>query len=162
MRLTVQLRGVDTISLRTKALIAAAQYGMKAGVAEAALILEQEAKSLVPVDTGNLRDNIHSELIESTELRQVVAVTPVWEEGEGSAYESSQMHLFSYEVHRDYGFQPAYARRIEYGFVGADVLGRRYNQPPQPYMRPAFDMRQGDARQAIADSIYSELDAVKR
>lgn len=144
MRLTVQLRGVDTISLRTKALIAAAQYGMKAGVAEAALILEEEAKSLVPVDTGNLRDHIHSELIESTELRQVVAVTPVYEEG------------------NEYGFDPAYARRIEYGFVGTDRLGRRYNQPPQPYMRPAFDMRQGDARQAIADSIYSEIDAVKR
>jgi hypothetical protein len=29
------------------------------------------------------------------------------------------------------------ARRLEYGFVGADSLGRHYNQAPQPHVRPA-------------------------
>lgn len=29
------------------------------------------------------------------------------------------------------------ARRLEYGFVGADVLGRVYNQPPFPHWGPA-------------------------
>lgn len=32
-----------------------------------------------------------------------------------------------------------YAARLEYGFVGKDKLGRIYNQPPRPYIRPAFD-----------------------
>lgn len=27
--------------------------------------------------------------------------------------------------------------RLEYGFVGTDVLGRRYNQPPYPHFSPA-------------------------
>lgn len=31
-----------------------------------------------------------------------------------------------------------YARRLELGFVGADSRGRRYTQPPYPYMRPAL------------------------
>ncbi len=30
-------------------------------------------------------------------------------------------------------------RRLEFGFVGADSLGRVYNQPPYPHAGPAFD-----------------------
>jgi len=30
-------------------------------------------------------------------------------------------------------------RRLEYGFTGADSLGRVYNQPPYPHVAPAFD-----------------------
>lgn len=29
-------------------------------------------------------------------------------------------------------------RRLEYGFVGTDSLGRHYNQPPYPHFRPAL------------------------
>lgn len=29
-------------------------------------------------------------------------------------------------------------RRLEYGFVGADSLGRVYHQPPYPHFRPAL------------------------
>jgi len=32
-----------------------------------------------------------------------------------------------------------YARRLEYGFVGADKIGRVYNQAPHPYFRPPLD-----------------------
>lgn len=32
-----------------------------------------------------------------------------------------------------------YGRRLEYGFVGADSLGRMYNQPPFPHVQPALD-----------------------
>lgn len=31
------------------------------------------------------------------------------------------------------------ARRLEYGFVGADSLGRHYNQAPRPHVRPSVD-----------------------
>lgn len=31
------------------------------------------------------------------------------------------------------------ARRLEYGFVGPDSLGRNYNQPPYPHFGPAED-----------------------
>lgn len=30
-------------------------------------------------------------------------------------------------------------RRLEFGFVGADSLGRHYNQPPYPHFGPALD-----------------------
>lgn len=29
-------------------------------------------------------------------------------------------------------------RRLEYGFVGTDSIGRTYNQPPYPHFRPAL------------------------
>jgi len=32
-----------------------------------------------------------------------------------------------------------YARRLELGFVGTDKLGRKYNQAPRPYLRPALE-----------------------
>jgi HK97 gp10 family phage protein len=138
--LTVQLQGVDAISLRTKALIAAARLGAQEGVSEGAQIIVDEAKQLVPVDTGHLRDSIHQELVESTAEQITVAVTPVYEEP------------------NEYGIEPPYARRIEYGFVGADRLGRIYNQPAQPYMRPAFDTKQEEAREAIKNGIHARLD----
>lgn len=31
------------------------------------------------------------------------------------------------------------ARRLEFGFTGADSLGRVYDQPPYPHVGPAFD-----------------------
>ncbi|MFE0477012.1 HK97 gp10 family phage protein [Streptomyces sp. NPDC058947] len=30
------------------------------------------------------------------------------------------------------------SRRLEYGFVGVDRLGRQYRQPPYPHIEPAF------------------------
>ena len=32
-----------------------------------------------------------------------------------------------------------YARRLELGFVGVDSLGRKYDQAPRPYLRPALE-----------------------
>jgi phage gpG-like protein len=32
-----------------------------------------------------------------------------------------------------------YARRLEYGFMGKDKLGRTYHQPPHPYFRPPLE-----------------------
>lgn len=31
------------------------------------------------------------------------------------------------------------SNRLEYGFVGADAMGRHYAQPPFPHFRPTFD-----------------------
>ena len=49
------------------------------------------------------------------------------------------------------------ARRLEYGFVGADKLGRVYNQAPRPHIRPALDENRGAAvdefRAAIGDIV---------
>jgi hypothetical protein len=47
--------------------------------------------------------------------------------------------------------------RLEFGFVGADKLGRVYNQAPRPHIRPALDENRKTAvdefRAAIGDTI---------
>lgn len=141
MNLTVRVEGVSVLDLKVKYLIDAAKAGLRAGVSEAAGLIETEAKAIVPVDTGNLRDAIHTEDIDTSAERQVKAVTP------------------AYEADNDYGFDPAYARRIEFGFVGQDRLGRMYHQAPQPYMRPALDAKEAEARQAIKDGVIEQLDS---
>ena len=47
------------------------------------------------------------------------------------------------------GSNVKYARRIEHGFVGADSLGRRYNQSGKPYLYPAFFMHEGDIEKEL-------------
>lgn len=37
------------------------------------------------------------------------------------------------------GTDVEYARRVEFGFVGADRLGRVYNQAARPYLTPAAE-----------------------
>ncbi len=39
----------------------------------------------------------------------------------------------------DVGTSSPQARRLEYGFVGTDAIGRTYNQGPLPHVRPALD-----------------------
>lgn len=40
-------------------------------------------------------------------------------------------------------------KRLEFGFVGRDVLGRYYNQAAQPHLRPALDENVDEVREEI-------------
>lgn len=142
MRLTVSITGLSELDLKVRYMREAAQAGLKLSVPEAAQLFVEEAQILVPVETGNLRDHIHAEPLEDEPYRQTMQVVP-----------------FD-EAANEYGFDPAYARRIEYGFFGVDKLGRHYHQAAQPYMRPAFDAKQAEARQVIADGVSENLYAV--
>jgi hypothetical protein len=139
MRLTVVIAGLDTLSLKARYMIQAAQTGLKLSASEAAAILVEEAKTLVPVETGNLRDHIHAEPFDDTPDRQTYQVMPFDEAG------------------NKYGFDPAYARRIEYGFIGTDSAGRHYHQAAQPYMRPAVDSKGQEALDAIKTGIEESV-----
>lgn len=131
MRLTVQLQNLDALSLKVRYLRDAARVGLRLGVSEAAGLFEAEAKDIVPVDTGTLRDSIHTETLIDEAEKQQLSVEP----------------------------NTPYAHRIEFGFVGVDSLGRHYHQAAQPYMRPAFDMKQDEASQTIKDSVFEQLDS---
>lgn len=47
------------------------------------------------------------------------------------------------------------AMRLEYGFVGADSLGRVYDQPPYPHFEPAIDVM-WPAFQAAMDAVLRD------
>ncbi len=122
-------------TVNTQGVMNALGRALKPAVLEAADLIQQAAKSYVPVDTGALQESIHIEEISSGPFYYEVSVHP--------AEPSSNK----------WGFDPAYARRIEYGFVGQDSLGRNYNQAAQPYMRPAWDSERQNAESAINNGL---------
>lgn len=108
---------------------AARTTALRAGVTSAALLVENDARPLAPYLTGTLRRSIRTELMQESETKMIAHV----------------------------GSSEPYARRMELGFVGTDSLGRRYNQAPRPYLRPALDMNKDnivrEVGQAIAEII---------
>ena len=114
----VQVSGGRELAARLNALAAGVRGPLLAAALEAgALHIQNEAKAQAPYRTGTLRRSLHTERVSVPGAIAAVAV----------------------------GTDVPYARRIEYGFSGADSRGRVYHQPPRPYLRPAFDARRAAA-----------------
>jgi hypothetical protein len=138
MRITATV-AIGTLTEKLARVLAAAEPALAQGARAGAGMLVDEARMLVPVDTGNLQQHIHANELEDTPTRQILQVVP-----------------FD-EAANEYGFDPAYARRIEYGFIGTDKLGRQYHQAAQPYMRPARDVVGPQAVAAIKEPILAAV-----
>lgn len=144
MNFSVTLAGMDAVSLGVGYLAKAALAGLKLGADGAAGLFVDEAKGLVPVKTGNLRDHIHFWTNVDTASQQQRTVTPVYDLEEGTG--------------NKYGIDPPYARRIEFGFIGVDSLGRHYHQAANPFMRTAFENAQTPAEALIRADVLDALD----
>lgn len=121
----VKLEGLDALMKRLDAMGAELRGPvLGAALKAAALPVLNAAKEKAPYKTGNLRRSLH-------------VGEPRVSGGEASI---------------TVGTNVPYARRLEYGFVGTDKRGRRYNQPARPYLRPAFDENK-DAAQAEAAAV---------
>jgi len=81
------------------------------------------------VDTGRLRASISSNWTGSGMAKGKVESPAEADDGVGQPAK---------ELTGVVGSNVEYARRLELGFVGADSLGRIYNQLPRPYLRPAL------------------------
>lgn len=108
---------------------------LKDAAVAGALLIANEAKELAPYDRGNLRRSIH-----------------VGGEGGGGGLEGDTtgtdiggQEIDEKSVEVKVGTNVEYARRLELGFYGADKLGRVYNQPPRPYLRPALQSQKDAA-----------------
>ena len=115
MNVRIELKGMPGIESNLKSVMSAVADALEELVTDGAIILENKARETLiangSVDTGALRDSIRHETLEKS--RNLVTVGA--------------------------GTDIVYANRIEHGFVGADSLGRVYNQPPKAFLRPAFD-----------------------
>lgn len=103
------------------------------------LLVANDAKARAAYKTGNLRRSIHVG-------------------GEGVQAASTGSDIGGQEVGADFaevkvGTNVEYARRIELGFAGADSLGRIYDQPARPYLRPALESQRGAAEREIGDAL---------
>lgn len=99
------------------------------GLREGGQIVVTTAKGRVSVRTGNLKNNI--------------------KEQNRSTYADL--------VQVDVGVKGVpYAARQEFGYIGPDKLGRRFHQPPRPYLRNSLD----DNETKIKNAVESEIKAV--
>lgn len=57
------------------------------------------------------------------------------------------------------GTDVEYARRIELGFVGADSLGRMFDQAGKPYMQPALDESRHQMTNKVGQAIRAMIRA---
>lgn len=55
------------------------------------------------------------------------------------------------------GTNAAQALRLEFGFHGTDSLGRRYNQPPYPHWRPAYEATAPQIVAAVREAVAKAI-----
>lgn len=91
--------------------------------------INNAAQEKAPYLTGTLRRSIHTEIMQSSDTYC-----------EGAS-----------------GTNLDYAARVEFGFKATDSLGRSYDQPAKPYMRPAFDENRAKAVDEMRDSLNDIL-----
>ncbi|MBA7558320.1 hypothetical protein ES705_51119 [subsurface metagenome] len=96
------------------------------------------------VDTGRLRASISSNWTGSGMAKGKVKSPAEADDGVGQPTK---------ELTGVVGSNVVYARRLELGFVGADSLGRIYNQLPRPYLRPALHKNEKKIAKLLKDSV---------
>lgn len=96
----------------------------------------------VPVDTGNL----YRSLLASTTSMPKTAEGPFAGSNVPSVIATLRMNDTVW-----LGFQAKYARRVNFGFVGADALGRVYNQQGAHFVERAIAMWPQIIRKAVEE-----------
>lgn len=83
-------------------------------------------------------------------------LTPDFNPGEGYADIGGEINGGTfYEL--AVGTNVPYAARQEFGFADTDSLGRTYNYPARPHMRPAFDTMRDEVQEEIADTVREKM-----
>lgn len=139
-----------------------------------ALLVQNEAKRKAPWRTGNLRRSIHvgghtekSEVGSAAKSDLVEVLTKTGKHYKTRRYKGSTGTDIGGNEHSRtrakvlVGTNVEYARRIEYGFSGTDSLGRHYNQPAHPYLRPAFDEKAAAVVKAVGVALRKLLEHVR-
>jgi len=85
----------------------------------------------VPVDTGNL----YRSLVASTS-----GMPPTSDQPSAGSNVNSVIAVLSTNQPVRFGYTAKYARRMNFGFVGADSLGRAYNQQGNHFVERAVAM----------------------
>jgi len=96
----------------------------------------------VPVDTGNL----YRSLLASTTAMPKTAEAPFAGSNVPSVIATLRLNDTLW-----LGFQAKYARRRNYGFVGADALGRVYNEQGDYFVERAIAMWPQIVREAVEE-----------
>jgi hypothetical protein len=125
----IEVEGLEEVLANIETRLHSMVQKGKKGLKLAGQAYANDVKQGAPYLTGTLRRSIHAEPPTDDDDQPFVLV----------------------------GTDLPYARRLEYGFLGTDALGRYYHQPPQPYFRPPLDTQMPKYLAIIAGAM-SEAD----
>jgi HK97 gp10 family phage protein len=117
------------------------------------LLISNKAKDDAPYISGTLKRSIH---VGGHTSESAPGFTPSDVAGEYSDIGGNKTTETSAEIL--VGTNLDYARRIEFGFSGADSLGRVFNQPAQPYLRPAVDSEKENVNNEVGAALKVLID----
>lgn len=117
------------------------------------LLISNAAKNNAPYITGTLKRSIH---VGGHTAESSPGFTPDDVSGEYSDIGGNKITETGAEIL--VGTNLDYARRIEFGFSGADSLGRVFNQPAQAYLRPALDEEKENVKDEIGAALKVLID----
>ncbi|WP_329317992.1 HK97 gp10 family phage protein [Streptomyces sp. NBC_01262] len=112
--------------------------GVYSNAAQVAARLDARAASTLPEVTGVVQ---HYAMLLETRIKANASGRPGPNAPTGD-YRRSWTHEVSSDgvnVTAVVGTNKPQAQRLEYGFTGADSLGRVFNQPPYPHVGPALE-----------------------
>lgn len=108
-----------------------------------ALLVANQAKENAPYRTGTLRRSIH--------IGGHTKLTPDYQSKSEDQGMYGSVGLPQGTAVR-VGTNVPYGRRVEFGFTGADSLGREYDQAGNPYLTTAFEEKKDEAVKEIGEA----------
>lgn len=151
MAVRVTVQGSESLKRKLDGLSAAVRgEKLEQALVAGALIVQNDAKRRAPFLTGNLRRSIH--------IGGHADLAGDFQNTTGGQIEGPEISGSRVEVL--VGTNVEYAWRIEYGFTGADALGRDINQAADPYLRPAIDENEGAVKREVSEALRDLLRAV--
>lgn len=132
MKTSMQMTGLRELGVAMKELDSRVQKRIaRSATAAGARVIANEAKKLVPVDTGNLKKNIRTANLKPNQpgLQETAVGVRVKGKKDDSAY---------------------YFRFLEFGTA---------HMAPRPFLRPAFETKKQEAAGKIKDQLAKRLDA---
>jgi HK97 gp10 family phage protein len=141
--LEVKVDGLDKLLKKLNKLGGSIPQSTQKALLRAGAVFEAGAKAHCPVDTGHLRDSIHTEAQgnNAVAVGTNVGYAPDVEYGTGPKGDPSVPHTTKqYWRYRD-----------------AEGWHTSHGQPPQPFMRTAFAEGKDNAVEAVKESIKEDI-----
>jgi HK97 gp10 family phage protein len=148
MILEVKVDGLNKLLKKLDKLGGSIPQSTQKALLKGGAVFEQAAKNLCPVDTGQLRESIH------TEAKQIDKVTT------GT--------ICDHALPVEFGTGPkgdpevAHTTKEYWRYKDANGWHTSHGQPPQPFMRPAFSQNKDKAVEAVKDSIKSDIEELMK
>jgi HK97 gp10 family phage protein len=138
---TVELKNVDKLISELKKLNADLDEAVKDAVVAAAEVVEREAKKNAERGGDSYPHRITSNLYNSIKVLRT--------EDKNNRHQA------------DIGTDMIYGPRLEFGFIGTDKKGRRYNQRARAFLRPAVDENEKEIIRAFEMSLEAVIKGYK-